>query len=307
MGWQEINFEKYVAEIKKNFNVSIADEVIKKDLILTLILAELEKAELGKELIFKGGTLLSRNYLKYHRFSEDLDFVHRDSGFLRSLTRNQREKKIKQFVDLFTPKLKEVTDTLGLEFSTDRSNVKFCKILHGRTVYTFKVYYSNIQFIKIEINFIEKMVDRTQKVSVGTITDFFDSKRLMSDLNLSYSNFQVQSYSLKEITLEKYRAILTRNKLKERDLFDLFLIKDSLKADINEIVEKIKNSSLIKRDLTKLIGEKLELLENGKFFESDEKIETLAIVSYDLKEFEEFKERIKPILIEICKNFLSSL
>ena len=307
MGWQEINFEKYVAEIKKNFNVSIADEVIKKDLILTLILAELEKAELGKELIFKGGTLLSRSYLKYHRFSEDLDFVHRDSGFLRSLTRNQREKKIKQFVDLFTPKLKEVTDTLGLEFSTDRSNVKFCKILHGRTVYTFKVYYSNIQFIKIEINFIEKMVDRTQKVSVGTITDFFDSKRLMSDLNLSYSNFQVQSYSLKEITLEKYRAVLTRNKLKERDLFDLFLIKDSLKADINEIVEKIKNSSLIKRDLTKLIGEKLELLQNGKFFESEEKIEQLAVVIYDKKEFEEFKERIKPILVEICKSFLSSL
>ena len=306
MGWQEINFEKYAAEIKKNFNVSIADEIIKKDLILTFILAELEKAELGKELIFKGGTLLSRNYLKYHRFSEDLDFVHRDSGFLRSLTRNQREKKIKQFVDLFTPKLKEVTDTLGLEFSTDRSNVKFCKILHGRTVYTFKVYYSNIQFIKIEINFIEKMVDRTQKVSVGTITDFFDSKRLMSDLNLSYSNFQVQSYSLKEITLEKYRAVLTRNKLKERDLFDLFLIKDSLKADINEIVEKIKNSSLIKRDLTKLIGEKLELLQNGKFFESEEKIEQLAVVIYDKKEFEEFKERIKPILIEICKCFLSS-
>ena len=306
MGWQEINFEKYAAEIKKNFNVSIADEIIKKDLILTFILAELEKADLGKELIFKGGTLLSRNYLKYHRFSEDLDFVHRDSGFLRSLTRNQREKKIKQFVDLFTPKLKEVTDTLGLEFSTDRSNVKFCKILHGRTVYTFKVYYSNIQFIKIEINFIEKMVDRTQKVSVGTITDFFDSKRLMSDLNLSYSNFQVQSYSLKEITLEKYRAVLTRNKLKERDLFDLFLIKDSLKVDINEIVEKIKNSLLIKRDLTKLIGEKLELLQNSKFFESDEKIEELVIAIYDKKEFEEFKERIKPILVEICKSFLSS-
>src|SRR3989338_10340427 len=202
----KINIEQYIGEIKRRMNLNIEDDIIRKDLLLTFILAELEKADLGKELIFKGGTLLSRNYLKYHRFSEDLDFVHRDSGFLRSLTRNQREKKIKQFVDLFTPKLKEVTDTLGLEFSTDRSNVKFCKILHGRTVYTFKVYYSNIQFIKIEINFIEKMVDRTQKVSVGTITDFFDSKRLMSDLNLSYSNFQVQSYSLKEITLEKYRA-----------------------------------------------------------------------------------------------------
>ena len=306
MGWQEINFEKYVAEIKKNFNVSIADEVIKKDLILTLILAELEKAELGKELIFKGGTLLSRNYLNYHRFSEDLDFVHKDSSDIRELPRSTRERKIKKFIDFFTPELKKVTDSLGLEFSTDRSNIKFCKILHGRTVYTFKIYYSENKFVKVEINFIEKMNSPPEKISVGAITDFFDSKSLLFILGLNIRNFNVLSYSLKEITLEKYRAILTRNKLKERDLFDLFLIKDSLKADINEIVEKIKNSSLIKRDLTKLIGEKLELLQNGKFFESEEKIEQLAVVIYDKKEFEEFKERIKPILIEICKCFLSS-
>ena len=113
------------------------------------------------------------------------------------------------------------------------------------------------------------------------------------------------SYSLKEITLEKYRATLTRKKLQERDLFDLFLIKDSLKADVNEIVEKIKNSSLIKKDLIGLINEKLDLLQKGKFFESDEKIEQLAIQLYKESEFEEFKEKVKPLLIEICKKFLA--
>ena len=272
---------------------------------MTFILAELDKADLGKDLIFKGGTLLSRNYLKYHRFSEDLDFVYKDSNSIRDLTRNARERKVKVFLDHFVPELKKVADSLKLDFSTDRSNKKYCRILSGRTVYTFKVYYSDNQFIKIEINFIEKIIDKTQDVSVSAITDLFDSKRLMSDLNLSYDNFRVQSYSLKEITLEKYRAVLTRNKLQERDLFDLFLIKDSLKADIGEVVEKINNSSLIKKELPKLIKEKLDLLQKDKFFESDEKIEQLAIQLYKKSEFEDFKEKIKPLLIEICRRFLA--
>jgi len=304
MGWQEINIKKYISEVKSNLNISISDEIIKKDIILTFILAELEKAGLGKELIFKGGTLLSRNYLKYHRVSEDLDFVFKDSNSIRELTRSARERKVKTFLDSFVPKLKEVTDILGLDFSTNRSDKKYCRMLSGRTVYTFKMYYSDAQYIKIEINFIEKVFDSPKEVLIGAITDFFDSKKLMSDLNLSYSNFNVSSYSLKEITLEKYRAVLTRKNLQDRDLFDLFLIKDSLKADVAEIVEKIKNSSLIKKDLTKLINDKLVLLQNNRFFESEEKIEELAVAKYNPKEFEEFKQKIQPKLIEICNKFL---
>ena len=43
MDWKEINIRKYIGEIKKNLNISIADEIIEKDLLLTLILAEFEK------------------------------------------------------------------------------------------------------------------------------------------------------------------------------------------------------------------------------------------------------------------------
>src|SRR3989344_2612500 len=306
MGWKEINIEKYTAEVKRNLNIDLADEIVKKDLLLTLILAEMEKKNLGKDLIFKGGTLLSRNYLKYHRFSEDLDFVHKDSNKLRELKRSTREKRIKHFVDYFVPELKKVADSLGLKFSSDRSNTKFCTILHGRVIYIFKLYYSKNRFIKIEINFIEKLIHPPKEVSVKTITDFFDSKELMFILGLRIENFNVFSYHLEEIILEKYRAILTRYKFKERDLFDLFLIKDSLKANINQIVEKIRNSSLIKRKINKIIADKLVLLEKNEFFKSDEKIEDLAIIRYNLKEFEDFKEKIKLILIEVCKNFLKN-
>ncbi|MDO8509236.1 MAG: nucleotidyl transferase AbiEii/AbiGii toxin family protein [Nanoarchaeota archaeon] len=304
MGWKEINISRYIEQLKLNLNLQHNKDILEKDLLLTLILVEFEKKDLGKELIFKGGTLLSRNYLKYHRFSEDLDFVYKDSSSLRELTRNARERKIKAFLDYFVPKLKEVAEILGLDFSADRGNKRYCKMLSGRTVYTFKIYYSENKFIKVEINFIEKMNSPPEKVSIKAITDLFDSKELLFTLGLDIKNFNVLSYSLKEITLEKYRAVLTRNKLQERDLFDLFLIKGSLKADLNEIVEKIKNSSIIKIDFAKLISEKLNLLQNGKFFESEEKVEELAIASYDEEEFEEFKQKIQPRLIEICKRFL---
>ena len=300
----KINIEQYIGEIKRAMNLNIEEDIIKKDLLLTLILAEFEKLGLGKELIFKGGTLLSRNYLNYHRFSEDLDFVFKDSNSIRELTRHARERKVKAFLDIFVPKLKEVADALGLDFSTNRSDKRYCRMLTGRTVYTFKIYYSNVNFIKVEINFIEKIINTPEKVSIKAITDFFDSKKMLYELGLAYQNFNVLSYSLEEIKLEKYRAVLTRKYFQERDLFDLFLIKNSLDIDVSVIVEKIKTSSLIKRDLVNLISEKLALLQENKFFESKEKVDTLSIVKYNPKELEEFKEKIKPTLIEICNKFL---
>src|SRR3989344_839017 len=100
MDRKEINIEKYVSEIKRNMNLLISDDIIEKDLLISLILAEFQKHNgIFNELIFKGGTLLSRNYLKYHRFSEDLDFIYKDSNELRKLTRNRRERKIKIFLD----------------------------------------------------------------------------------------------------------------------------------------------------------------------------------------------------------------
>ena len=221
------------------------------------------------------------------------------------MNRNQREKNIKQFIGVFVLKLQEVSDALGLEFSTDRSNTRFCTILHGRSVYIFRIYYSENRYIKIEINFVERMIHPPVEVSVKALTDFFDSKELMFTLGLRIENFKVLSYPLKEIILEKYRAILTRKELKERDLFDLFLIKDSLKADSSQIVEKIRNSSLIKKEISKIIGDKRALLERGEFFKSEERIEDLAIVRYNLAEFEAFKEKIKPALLNVCGLFLA--
>jgi predicted nucleotidyltransferase component of viral defense system len=302
---QEIDLERYIAEVRKNMKLIHANEIIHKDFILTLVLAEFQKEQgIFKELIFKGGTLLSRNYLEYHRFSEDLDFVFKDSNSIRDLPRHARERKVKAFLDIFVPKLKEVADILGLDFSTNRSDKKYCRMLSGRTVYTFKIYYASEKYIKIEINFIEKMINSPKEESIKALTDFFDSKELLFTLGLKQNNFIVLSYPIEEIIIEKYRAVLTRKKLAERDLFDLFLIPNSLNVSIDEVADKIASSSLIKKDLSNLISDNLTILVEGNFFKSREKIEDLAIIKYNPKEFEEFKEKIKPKLIEICNRFL---
>jgi len=179
-------------------------------------------------------------------------------------------------------------------------------MLSGRVVYTFKLYYSDLKYIKVEINFVEKLINKPEKVSIKTITDFFDSKAILYDLGLSYQNFIVLSYPIEEIILEKYRAILTRNALAERDLFDLFLIPNSLNANIEEIVTKIACSSLIKKDLNTLIANNLILLNEGNFFKSREKIEDLAVIKYSPDEFTYFKQKIQPKLIEICRKFLEA-
>ena len=308
MGWKKINLNKYVAEVKKNMQLDISDEIIAKDLLLTLILAEFQKERgIFNQLIFKGGTLLSRNYLNYHRFSEDLDFVHKDSNILRKLTRNKRERKIKEFIDLFAPQFKKVSDILDLDFNADRSNTRYCSIISGRAVYIFRVYYDADRYIKIEVNFIEKLIYHPKNVSVKAITDFFDSKELMFILGMDIENFKVLSYPIEEIVIEKYRALLTRPALKERDLFDLFLIHASLNIRAKEVVDKIKSSSLIKKGLKGIIEGNLKSLKANEFFKSEEIISDLAIIKYDLNSFENFKDKIKPLLIKICEMFLQNV
>jgi len=300
---QGININKYVAEAKKRLNISISDEILEKDLYLTLVLSEFAKRDIGGDLIFKGGTLLSSNYLDYHRFSEDLDFVYKYSGELHALKRKAREKRIKEFMDWFVPELKKASDALNLEFSSDRSNARFCTILHGRSVYIFRLYYSDNNYIKIEINFVEKMLYPASEMKIKAITDYFDSRELLFSLGLKIDHLTIMCYSLDEIILEKYRAILTRKDLKERDIFDLYLMKKN-EPDINKVVEKIQSSSLIKKNLEKIIREKSMLLQKGEFFGSEEDVAYLAIAEYDRKDFGRFKDKMKPGLMEICRRFL---
>jgi len=65
--------------------------VIEKDYHLTRILNKVNK-HLNTDIVFKGGTLLNKVYLNYHRLSEDLDFAYRGDADLS--TREKQSKAI---------------------------------------------------------------------------------------------------------------------------------------------------------------------------------------------------------------------
>ena len=49
--------------------------IVEKDYYLTVILNNIQTLFTDK-IVFKGGTLLNKAYLNYHRLSEDLDFTY---------------------------------------------------------------------------------------------------------------------------------------------------------------------------------------------------------------------------------------
>ena len=66
-------------------------ETVERDYHLTRILNGVND-HLSEDLVFKGGTLLNKVYLDYHRLSEDLDFSYRGNADLS--TRARRSKAI---------------------------------------------------------------------------------------------------------------------------------------------------------------------------------------------------------------------
>ena len=63
--------------------------VIEKDLYLTRILNRVNEY-LSDDIVFKGGTLLNKVYLDYHRLSEVLDFAYLDKIDLSTRSKGQR-------------------------------------------------------------------------------------------------------------------------------------------------------------------------------------------------------------------------
>jgi predicted nucleotidyltransferase component of viral defense system len=123
------NLRQYISFIKTRFP-KISEMMIEKDYYLSLFLTkaqELKNKNKLKEfdnLIFKGGTLLNKLYLNYHRISEDLDFNHIKSNSIRDLSSTNKIGKCIKKIELdLIDDIKEISDTCGFDFKINRSPV----------------------------------------------------------------------------------------------------------------------------------------------------------------------------------------
>ena len=311
---------KFVAQIKEKHK-EISEPTIEKDFYLTLFLNEISKnikenkKSLFSKLVFKGGTLLTRAHLNYHRISEDLDFTYLENKELNKISTKQRKKIISNITNELVEEINKISKKFNLDFSTNKADKKYCKVMDRKSVYVFKIYYNPVygveEFIKFEVNFNDKLI---YSVLYEDIKHLFDDE-LLKDLEF-FENLKIQirknipCYDLREIAGEKIRAVLTRPTIKERDLLDLFLISNMVNLEKNlderKIVNKIVSSRYFIKGLSEKIKENIEMLTKTRDSIIEERAK-LTLIKIDEKEYSDFEKKTIPFFVEIGEKALEGL
>ena len=166
------------------------------------------------ELVFKGGTALSKFYNSI-RFSDDLDFslVHDDGGNRLLVLLDNVVDKISKEYPLKIMRKKNNADMLVYELS-----------VRGPLFEMLNKY----QHLKIEVD---------KKASVIEKTEVFRRNPPYLDLK----PYTAVVMNRKEILSEKIVALLFRHNVKSRDLYDIyFLAKSGVDFEVSMIDKKMK-------------------------------------------------------------------
>ena len=196
--------------------------LLEKDYYITVVLSGIN--ELSSDLIFKGGTCLSKIYYSYYRLSEDLDFTLKLSGNSTRTTRSNAIKAIRgglrSFLKAFGMNVEDL-DKAGHRESTQ---------------YIFYLEYDSVvlnkkESIKLEIGmrFNPLLPIVSEKVNHKFLHPF--TKEHLFDAG------SVNCLALKELVAEKLRAAATREVIAARDFYDLgYLLKEEFDFKNNELL-----------------------------------------------------------------------
>lgn len=195
------SLKKY--SLMRNLNLGQAE----KDYYQTIILFSLY-GNVSKELIFKGGTALSKCY-GLNRFSEDLDFTVSEE---------------KDFISMISSALKNFSiEHTVKEISGGTQNKKYKLKING-PLYADSD--RTLCSITLDFSFREIVLLEPKIVTIGHHLDIIPS-------------FDVYVMTETEIFAEKIRAVFTRESA--RDLYDLaFLVKKGITPDYEIINKKLE-------------------------------------------------------------------
>ncbi len=200
-----------------------------KDYFQTIVLFILSQ-HYGKELVFKGGTALSKCY-GMDRFSADLDF-----NCESNLNIDAIKKGLKRF---------------NLEFEIEETQSKNSETIILWIKGPLYIGTKN-SFCRIELNISSR--EKTKiKPKIKTLGRFLEE----------IPSFDVFVMDEKEILAEKIRTIMTRDKA--RDLYDLFfLFEKNIKSNKELINEKLKLYDLVwdRKEFVESLKSKKEIWES---------------------------------------------
>ncbi len=300
---------KFINHISDKLGIARKD-LIEKDILLQMLLNELVKNKDFKEnFAFKGGTCLLKICFGYFRFSEDLDFTYLNQKEFAELSKSKLRTSMSEKIDKLAELIEPIAKQFNLDFTIEKENRKYFEFGGSNAFVTFKLWYDSIvlnkpSFIKIQINFIEKLNYEIKELLAIFILGNKNKKEielLFNDYSYLLNPVKIKAYDLKEILIEKVRAILTRKGIKARDFVDVFLITKKDKLDLNdfrkEIIEKI--SDMLNFEKYTLNIKNKETQFNDDFILGEE--EALMLTPID-KSFPKFLKEFDIFLREIIKE-----
>jgi len=206
MNWLKLPIPKQQELFKQlNFKTGIQAQAIEKDAWVTLVLRLIFNAEFSKNLIFKGGTSLSKAYKLIQRFSEDIDLaVNREYlGFEGELTKGQIRKLKRKSHDFVST---EMVDVLQKEFE----NYDIDNHLFNIEVRNTKISDQDPEIIEIEYKSVfNELPYIKQKVLIEigarSLLEPAENKEIKSIISEYYPNnsFDDKAFIVKTISPEK--------------------------------------------------------------------------------------------------------
>ncbi len=290
-------------------------ELLEKELLLTQLLHYLSKEkEFFDNYAFKGGTCLIKCYLGYYRFSEDMDFTYIEQDEFKGKSQKKTREIISSKIDSLAEILEKISKEIGLRFKAEKHNKEYFQYGGSNAFVTFKLWYKSEiagreTFIKIQVNHIEKLDYAVKEIKASPIISedikeefyalFTEDAKLLSDPII------IKAYDLKEILVEKIRAILTRRGIKPRDFIDVYKIVKSEKIKLSSLSSKIinKTQAMLKFEKYSLNLEGKQ--ETGFNFEMGEE-EKMLLTPIDNRDFDKFLTDFRAFLHELASQFKKS-
>ncbi|KYC44503.1 MAG: hypothetical protein APG12_01663 [Candidatus Methanofastidiosum methylothiophilum] len=271
--------------------------LLEKDIIIHRLLLKLSKTDFFKEFIFKGGTCLIKCYYGYYRFSEDLDFTYRNQEDFPNKSQKEVRKILSKNIDKTGEILSKISSELNIRFIADKSDDRYIEFGGSNKFVTFKLWYDSElmeteQFIKIQINFVEKLLYKEAEMPVTTLVKDIPKKEidfLYPEYTDLLENIKIPCYDIKEILVEKARAILTRRVVKSRDFIDIYMISSKDDLDIKSFEDEIIDKTMFMLQYSKYV-KNISALSLEKFILGEE--EKILLNPLD----ETFKEYLKILI-----------
>ena len=285
-------FEQLILKVSQD--LSINETIVEKDFYVTLILKELVNR--CPDIVFKGGTSLSKCYKLVNRFSEDIDISYEENA-----TESKRR--------LINHTIIEIVDDLGFELQ-NRDDIK-SRLDFNR----FEIAYPAIfkldalkDKVIIETVFSIRAYPTEKKIATSIIYDFLDNNNLLDSFEeFKHEPFNVNAQSLKRTFIDKLFAICDyylSGTIKEhsRHLYDIYKLVPyvQLNEEFSDLVRQIREDRKEKRGCISAdekydINELLKKIIEEETYKSDYKNITEKIL-YETVSYEEVIIAIKKII-----------